>query len=717
MASVTYKIGGKYDGKALKSAKKDFSDLAKIVKGFAVVKVAQELGKLANATKGVFIEQNKALTSFNTAVAKSNLNLTKLNNIKKQLSHGNFIDDDSLNNAMTFGIQMGLNAEQLDKVTRTAVNMASAGVKPLDKAMKDLTKTALSNTDELDKMVAQYDGFADAMSQTFSGRDTQFKNAFSDLKASIGAIPQSLQFFSEGKLLEPLNKVTEWFTSNRNQIINLFLHLPEVFGVVGKSLTNMFKKTFENFPSWISSVGVLFVEMFKDGFATIVNIGKEAFKGIATLLDFAIGNPFRSSKDFINVMLNNLIEGINGLASHLPKWAKKLLDSEGDGLIDFRFKTGTSDNNKTWDETAKAIERSMTNVSKAFKDGTKKTKEDWIKILDASTEFYKTDIDDMKKKLTDILGQDLPEELKKALEGMLIEGVTPSGKSYTDKQMATGKGLESIGTTALGGLGQIGSIVQSALQGGIWGVIANLLGNILQKIEEVSPLFSYFQNIFDELLNVLLDPDSGLIKAINDMIQPFLDGFNAVKEIFSSILNALGSIINAVTQVFNGLTSILNTIAPLLSAIFEIIGFVFDIVAVIGQMITPIVDAIMTIIAPIIEVIMTIIRAIYKFIATIVNVVIDIYNALKWWGDDIEHLNTDMRTTTPSKKYETYTPDLSGYTPASVSASSTSGSASYSAPKDVFVYITYQNSYINGDAREIALNIRDEIRNAERLGY
>ena len=55
MASVTYKIGGKYDGKGIKSAKKDLSDLASVVKGLAVVKVASQLNKIAQATKGVFV--------------------------------------------------------------------------------------------------------------------------------------------------------------------------------------------------------------------------------------------------------------------------------------------------------------------------------------------------------------------------------------------------------------------------------------------------------------------------------------------------------------------------------------------------------------------------------------------------------------------------------------------------------------------------------------
>lgn len=450
MASVSYKIGGKYDGKAIKSAKKDFDSLGKtvqsignIVKGLALVKGVQAVTKFANAQKDIFVQQDKALTNFNTAVAKTNLNITKLNQLKDRLSRGNFIDGDSLNNAAALGVELGLTETQLEKVLSAATDLNAAGVMPLDQAvkalsmsysgnvsqlakldpsLKDLTKSELENGKAVDLIAGKYDGFADAMSKTFSGRNQQWANATSDLKAAIGAIPQSLQFVTQGNLLEPLNKITQWLVDNRNQIINFFLNLPQVFATVGKSLTNAFKKTFENFPAWISSVGVLFVDMFKDSFSTLVKSATEAFKGIASLLDFAIGNPFRNSKDFINVMLNNLIEGINGLATHLPKWAKNLLDSEDDGLIDFRFKTGSSDNNKTWDETAKAIEKSMGNVIKSYKDGTKKVKEDWVKILDGTTEFYKEDIDGLKSQLKTILGQDLPEDLQKALDGLTFTG-------------------------------------------------------------------------------------------------------------------------------------------------------------------------------------------------------------------------------------------------------------------------------------------------------
>jgi hypothetical protein len=49
--------------------------------------------------------------------------------------------------------------------------------------------------------------------------------------------------------------------------------------------------------------------------------------------------------------------------------------------------------------------------------------------------------------------------------------------------------------------------------------------------------------------------------------------------------------------------------------------------------------------------------------------------------------------------------------------SNSNNSTSYSVAGDMYINIYYENSYVNGDTRAIALNIRDEIRKAEGKGY
>ena len=58
-----------------------------------------------------------------------------------------------------------------------------------------------------------------------------------------------------------------------------------------------------------------------------------------------------------------------------------------------------------------------------------------------------------------------------------------------------------------------------------------------------------------------------------------------------------------------------------------------------------------------------------------------------------------------------------GYLPDTTSQTAAAASASYTAARDIYVTINFNQSYVNGDAREIALNLRNEIRTAEALGY
>lgn len=50
-------------------------------------------------------------------------------------------------------------------------------------------------------------------------------------------------------------------------------------------------------------------------------------------------------------------------------------------------------------------------------------------------------------------------------------------------------------------------------------------------------------------------------------------------------------------------------------------------------------------------------------------------------------------------------------------ANATTNTASYTAARDIYLNVIFDRSFVNGDGREMALLIRDEIRSAEKLGY
>ena len=52
---------------------------------------------------------------------------------------------------------------------------------------------------------------------------------------------------------------------------------------------------------------------------------------------------------------------------------------------------------------------------------------------------------------------------------------------------------------------------------------------------------------------------------------------------------------------------------------------------------------------------------------------------------------------------------------SAASNTTTGASASYTAARDIYVNISYEHSYVNGDSRAIALNLYEELKDCKKL--
>ena len=269
MAEIKYKISGKSDTTAIaktqlamKKLGSEVANINKIVGGFAIAKVMQVVSKVTNGATENFLAQNKALAQYNATVTKFGKNLSNLNKIQNQVSRNNFFDGDSINNATKMAVAMGLTEKQIEDVLKASTDLAASGVMPLDQAVKALSLSYSGNIAQLKRMnpelanltkeqLAQgeavriigqeYKGMADAMANTFEGRDTQWKNNFSDLQAAVGGVIQAIKFGFQGKMMDSLNKVTEWIIENKESIIKFLYGLPDIISVIGKSVFEIIK--------------------------------------------------------------------------------------------------------------------------------------------------------------------------------------------------------------------------------------------------------------------------------------------------------------------------------------------------------------------------------------------------------------------------------------------------------------------------------------------
>jgi hypothetical protein len=119
------------------------------------------------------------------------------------------------------------------------------------------------------------------------------------------------------------------------------------------------------------------------------------------------------------------------------------------------------------------------------------------------------------------------------------------------------------------------------------------------------------------------------------------------------------------------------------------------------------------VIVPIVNFIIAIVGFLVNTVAKAVNFIIDLLNYLPFV--DIKRASG---MDTEGMKLKQITAVNSGSVDYSQAAkSSGGGSGSYTAAKDVIVNIYFEHSFVNGDAREIALMLENELESAHALGY
>ena len=527
MAEIKYKISGKSDTTAIaktqlamKKLGSEVVNLNKMVSGFAIAKVMQVVSKVTNGATENFLAQNKALQQYNATVAKFGKSLSNLNKIQNEVSRNNFFDGDSINNATKMAVAMGLTEKQIEDVLKASTDLAASGVMPLDQAVKSLSFSYSGNVEELKRLnpeltkltkeqLAQgeavriigqeYEGMADAMANTFEGRDTQWNNSFSDLQAAVGGVIQATKFGFQGKMMNSLNKVTEWIIENKESIIKFLYGLPDIISVIGKSAFEIIKRTFsgEGMINLFSFLGKCLIISFKSALATVFELIRGLFDDILTLLDFAIGNIWRNLQDLLGNLGNSLIETINVAfqkilsipgVKQLYEWlsGNKVGDVQ---LIDFRFDTNHADNNLSWKDVTSKFEANFKKLINTYKEEVANGISEESRALKEFISYYSDITSDATEQIKDILSKDLPDDIKQAM----IAGIITTDNKDKDKDKDSSSQQQQ----------QQSVFAQWKLSTG--NLFNTLFPKMADKVENLS--VNIIGKIIDDKLNVLKSAD------------------------------------------------------------------------------------------------------------------------------------------------------------------------------------------------------------------
>jgi hypothetical protein len=182
----------------------------------------------------------------------------------------------------------------------------------------------------------------------------------------------------------------------------------------------------------------------------------------------------------------------------------------------------------------------------------------------------------------------------------------------------------------------------------------------------------------------------------------------------------LTHVLEPIFMLVSSLLTVFEVLAPVIGQLLQMITSLIDIAIMPFMGIIQLLSALFIqiynyVLRPIFWAIQNFVAVIYNGIATVFNGLADAVNWIP--GVNIRRMSKmdfqdfdDMYISENS--LETQLSENGGQ----YSNPGASSNASYTAARDIYVTISYNNSYVNGDAREIALNLRQEIRAAEALG-
>lgn len=491
-ASVSYRINGKYDGKAVNSAMTDITKLGK-----SAVKSALSFAGIT-ASFATFVSSIKASTAEfkgnNTAQTRmfkslSNNVKTATTDIRKLVKEfdgmsGYFEGSEIVKAGGILG-SLGLTENQMNKTIQVARDMAASGIMPLDQAAKTLGITLKGNAGALKKMYPElanlskeelkngeaveilgkkYAGMEEAMSKTFDGMDRKYSNALGGLKDSVGAIVSALQFEGKASLIDSLNSITDWFNKNRDPIINFFLNLPEIGKIAFSSILEDVKKLFSL--EGLQSIYNAIVDSVLNVSSATLEIFSTLIKGIIDMIKAFCDNL--ETGDVGKLLLNawyKICNQLNEMFFKVFDVAYELISGGGikDALaVAMGTKQGQIAGKLHYDYDKVDLTKSINAVANVAKDMSKTMKATVSDLAENQKNVVLDFVDDFEglsadalNSIKEILGQELPAELLAAFNYGGITG--GNGNENGDG------GKDENWKSLWGNFGDIGDIITFAL--------------------------------------------------------------------------------------------------------------------------------------------------------------------------------------------------------------------------------------------------------------
>ena len=708
MASVTYKINGKADNSAIDSAKKGLQSLGqvasgvqKIFTGFLAIKAVQMVSKGIGDTLSAYQTQQKAISQLTHAVS-NNANLTsaslkRIIDYTGKLQGNSIFGDETLQGQATLLAGMQLTEDQIKNVLKAATELTSAGIGTLEGNVKNLSKQFGGMTGELGEslpalkrfskealmagegvafVAKQYAGFAaNLANNTLEGKQNKIGNLLSDIQEKIGAL------FAIGKIslfdnLEPLLiKINDYLATMLPKIASFFINLPTMASIAFDTVMQLAKRIFTIQFAFdlLKNLAGYIIDVFKATFETLFNIIYAISNTLVAPIKYAFDSLVYGVQLLFTNMFNGLMSGVEGVVNFILSGVNKLIGAinkvstflkQGDILSEIKDIKITATLPKPVDfrqDPVKSIGDGWKGVGTSLLSTVKTIGESYLTHTSAVGESLSPMLAEFVNKIEALIDT-LPGWAKDIFAPAIGEAVSVSQSGSSDAGASASSG---------GGFSLFGGADMSPL---------SLL------MDAISPLIDMFMSLSS--LQMIMDPLMIVFKGIFSVLSPIID----------SLLTPLIGIFTIIGQTIGKVFSpLLIALTPIIEIITN--GFIF----LYNYAIRPLANSIIWVVS-----------TIYNMVANLVNAVVSALNHIpfvniKWKMATMSYDSLKLDAITSK--------DVSSAGTTAVDSAASSTSASYTGPSTINIYINYTNSYVNGDAREIALNIRQEIQTAEAMGY
>lgn len=699
MAVARYEINGKFNNSAIKQAQvnlarlqKSFSAAALAMKGFAIAKIMQVGSAAINGATEAFKEQETQLARLNNAV-KTNASLTagafgrlRAEADKLTSSGASIFSGEEITRNQAFLASMKLNENQIKNVMKAATNMASAGVMPLDMAVKTLSKTydgnlgklkdlnpaiagltkqQLENGDAVAAISLQYAGFNEALANTEAGKARQFANTFDDVRKSLGGIISEVKNITFAHLAAPLKRFSGWLDTNRDKVVNFFRYLPEIAMSSGALVKNILRKLFswdflsKAFVTELNFCGTVLKNLLNSWIAYIKLVGSVIWEPLHFAFEnivYGIQGLFANVVNFFVDKINGLVEQVNKVAAFFGK----------DGIKELG-RVNTENNKKPENNIAKNIKEAFDKATTTWKDSGKEIAQEFVDSWKTIGSEFSGELADFTKEFENIISRANPKT--ENVQGAEGETGSVGGASEVKSAGSPFSGLLDNVKQAGGALGWLANVVEKAVSTG-------------------DPMAALFV-VISEALSIILDGVIAILAPVVDSILSPLFG----------ILRVLGKFLGTI------LIPVLSMLEPIIRLVSKAFLFLYN-----------------NVVVPIGNGLMVVFNLLHNVIAGFINGLSWLVKKITFGRVDLGH--TNYRSLDQGKLQKIQETDLafegrqalkSGS--ATSSGNAAGGAASAVAAKPTVINIAFNHSYVNGDAREIALMLRKEIREAEAMGY